>query len=180
MCRLKKVKFMINFTVFLIILIIVSSAYAIYRILSDPKVSSRSEEFFAYANEYTKVAEFYYKDHQKYNADILIYSVPVWNDNMDQDIVCYTKGFTHDITISDELRESITKITNPHYLDKQHLEYICVYKGFVSFCNNNRRASCVYSLNNIKPSYIKAPNESKNDIFLKRLCDNWYFVSETY
>ena len=178
--RLNMKKFVMYLTAFVTILVVVGSVYVICRISSEPRVPSKSENFSAYVGEYTQVAEFYYNDYQKYNTDILIYSVPVWNDNMDLDIVCYTEGFTHDLIIGEELYEAFTKITNSYYLDKQHLEYICVYEGFVSFCNNNGRASYVYSLNDTEPSYIKNPNESKCDIFVKHLCNSWYFISESY
>lgn len=170
-------KFVLCLAIFVIILVIIG---IVFKISSEPRVPSRSEDFSVFIEEYTQVAEFYYEDYLKYNTNILIYSVPVWNDNTDLDVVCYTEGFTHDLVINQELREAFTKITNSYYLDKQHLEYICTYDGFVSFCNNNGRASYVYSINDTEPVYIKNPNESKCDTFVKRLGNGWYFISESY
>ena len=171
-----KYKVLKKIYIFIMIIIICGIFYIIYNLIFYPKVASRMDEFSLHLQDYTQVAEFYYNDFEKYNTDLLVYSVPY--DNNDKDIVCFTEGYKHKIIIDEISYQSFLIICDSYYLDKQPLDYICVYDGFVSFCNNNGRASYVYSINDKKPIYIKSPNESKEDLHVRKMYDKWYFICE--
>lgn len=173
----KKSNIIIKTVIVIFMLFVIGGiSYFIYHMLFYPKVPSRMDDFALCIKEYTQVAEFYYKDFEKYNTDILIYSVPY--DENDKDIVCFTEEYNHEIMIGENECQSFSKICDSYHLDKQSLSYICVYDGFVSFCNDNGRASYVYSIFDKKPLYIKNPNESKEDLHIRKMFDNWYFVCE--
>lgn len=157
-------------------LIICIASYFIYRIFFYPKVSPRMNEFSLCVEEYKQVADFYYNDFKEYNADILIYSFPY--DDDDKKIVCFTEGYKHEIMLNENECKNFAKIRNSYNLDNQYLEHIAVYDGFVSFGNINLQSSYVYSIYDYKPRYIGHPNNSDKRLYVKKLCDNWYFVCE--
>ena len=134
------------------------------------------DDFSLCVEEYKQVADFYYNDFKEYNADMLVYSFPY--DDDDKEIVCFTEGYKHEITIDESEYQSFSKIRNSYDLDNQYLEHIVVYDGFVSFGNMNLRSSYVYSIYDYKPKYISHPDSSGEKLYVKKLCDNWYFVCE--
>jgi hypothetical protein len=162
----------------IIILLVGGTFYVIYNLLFYPKVSSRMDEFSLYIKEYTEVAKLCYEDFGEYDADLLSYSV-LSNNNDDKDLVCFTEGFKHEITIGENEHKSLLKICESYGLDQQSLYYINVYSGFISFCNENGRASYVYSIYDEKPMYISKPIQLEKKNYVKKMCDNWYFVSKT-
>lgn len=137
-------------------------------------ISSREDDFKQLINEYTSIAELYYGDLKKYDAKELLYLVP--DDHNDKYTWCITEEYRHSIELSEDQLEKYNKIINSYYLDKHSLEYICVYDGFVSFCNDGSRASYVYSVEGKKPEYITSPDRPYKDICVKKLSEHWYWI----
>lgn len=162
-------------TAIIVILVTAGIVFIVYNLLIYPTVPSRMDDFVLCIKEYTQAAEFYYKDFEKYNTDLLIYSVP-YNEN-DNDIVCFTEEYKHEIIIDENERQFFSKVRDSYHLDKISLNHVLVYDGFVSFCNVNGRSSYVYSIYDKEPEYINSPKESKkDDLYIKKMSDNWYFV----
>lgn len=172
----KKSKIIKTVIVIFIFLVISGMSCFVYRLLFCPMLSPRMDEFSLCVEEYKQVADFYYNDFKEYNADMLVYSFPY--DDDDKEIVCFTQGYKHEITIDESEYQSFSKIRNSYDLDNQYLEHIVVYDGFVSFGNMNLRSSYVYSIYDYKPKYISHPDSSGEKPYVKKLCDNWYFVCE--
>ena len=141
----------------------------------SPVASSRINDFKPLINEYTNIAQSYYNDYSKYNTESLVYSVPTSNSG--SSIICYSDQYEHRFDLTADEMNNISAIQKQYRLDKQSLDYIAVYCGFVAFCNNNHRASYVYSLNNQKPEFISTPNNDNKKISVSKITDNWYFVS---
>lgn len=173
---IKKPKIIKIVIVIFIFLVISGMSCFVYRLLFCPKLSPRMDEFSLCVEEYKQVADFYYNDFKEYNADMLVYSFPY--DDDDKEIVCFTEGYKHEITIDEIEYQSFSKIRNSYDLDNQYLEHIVVYDGFVSFGNMNLSSTYVYSIYDYKPKYISHPNNSGEKPYVKKLCDNWYFVCE--
>lgn len=173
---IKKPKIIKTVIVIFIFLVIAGMSCFVYRLLFCPKLSPRMDEFSLCVEEYKQVADFYYNDFKEYNADMLVYSFPY--DDDDKEIVCFTEGYKHEITIDEIEYQSFSKIRNSYDLDNQYLEHIVVYDGFVSFGNMNLSSTYVYSIYDYKPKYISHPDSSSEKPYVKKLCDNWYFVCE--
>ena len=139
---IKKTKIIKIVIVIFIFLVISSMSCFVYCLLFCPKLSPRMDEFSLCVEEYKQVADFYYNDFKEYNADMLVYSFPY--DDDDKEIVCFTEGYKHEITIDEIEYQSFSKIRNSYDLDNQYLEHVVVYDGFVSFGNMNLRSSYVY------------------------------------
>lgn len=154
---------------------IIAISFAIRILFFEPKIPSRIDDFKPYISEYTQAAEFYYDDFSKSKAYSLVYSVPS-SDN-DTEIICYSENYKHECPIPEQVNNSLSQIRDSYYLDKQPLDSIVVYTGFVAFCNNNGRASYVYSINGSKPEHINTPEEDKR-VLVYKITDNWYFVTE--
>lgn len=99
------------------------------------------------------------------------------NDNDKGNPVCITEKYDHKLSFTKNELNDLAIIQKSYRLDKQPLDYIAVYNGFVSFCNNNHRASYVYSVNDSKPKYISTPTTSNDRLYISKISDNWYFVS---
>ncbi len=137
-------------------------------------ISSREDDFKQLVSEYTSLADFYYDDFKKYAEKKLIYLVP--DDHNDKYTWCITEGYNHSLELSKNQLKSYVEIDDSYYLDKHSLEYICVYEGFVSFCNDGGRTSYVYSVEDKKPQYISSPDKPYKDICIKKLASHWYWV----
>lgn len=159
-----------------ILLLLIITCYVNHKLSSQTllNISSREEDFKPIINEYTSMAEFYYNDFKKYDAKKLIYLVP--DDHNDKITWCITEGNKHSLELSDEQFAAYIRIDNSYYLDKHSLEYICVYDGFVSFCNDGNRASYVYSVKGDEPEYISDPDNLYKDIVIKKISEHWYWV----
>ena len=171
---IKKLKIIKIVIVIFIFLVIAGISFFVYSLLFFPKLSPRMDEFSLCVEEYKQVADFYYNDFKEYNADMLVYSFPY--DDDDKEIVCFTEGYKHEITIDEIEYQSFSKIRNSYDLDNQYLENVVVYDGFVSFGNMNLRSSYVYSIYDYEPKYISLPDSSSEKLYIKKLCNNWYFV----
>lgn len=171
---IKKPKIIKIVIVIFIFLVISGMSCFVYCLLFCPKLSPRMDEFSLCVEEYKQVADFYYNDFKEYNADMLVYSFPY--DDDDKEIVCFTEGYKHEITIDEIEYQSFSKIRNSYDLDNQYLEHVVVYDGFVSFGNMNLRSSYVYSIYDYEPKYISLPDNSSEKLYIKKLCNNWYFV----
>lgn len=172
--KTKVIAFLMLFALLSLIIIIL-----IVNIVSDSSftflnISSREDDFKPLINEYSSIANLYYDDYKKYDSEKLIYLVP--NKYNDIYTACITDECKHSLELNEEQRIQYNKIIDSYYLDKQPLEYICVYNGFVSFCNNGGRASYVYSVEDKKPEYISSPNSPYDDIAIKKLSEHWYWV----
>lgn len=165
-------KIIVILSIILLCIALIGAVLFIYECSYGPKVSSRKNDFIPIIEAYNKVANYYYDDFEKNNFEYLIYSVPY--DENDKDIVCFTDERT--IIIDDEILKSIYEIMDSYYLDKQPLDYIAVYEGFVSFCNNNGRSSYVYSVYDEEPDYINSPRKKNDRIYKKKITEHWYFL----
>ncbi|NLT08138.1 MAG: hypothetical protein GXY08_01355 [Ruminococcus sp.] len=175
----KKEKIKTKLITIIFILPVLVVIILIVRHLTDPNlthlnISSRENEFKPLVKEYTSLAEFYYDDFQKYDTEELVYLVPSQKDNAIS--WCITEKHKHSIELNNNQVDNYTKVKDSYYLDKNHLSYICVYNNCVSFCNDNGRASYVYSVNDKKPEYISSPDNPYNDIVVRKLANNWYWV----
>ncbi len=152
----------------------------IYEFFFGPKFGSQSERFLECKDAYTEVAQFYYEDYQKYKGtdDCLTYSTPYYENYCT--IVCFGEEHNREIDISGNINESFRIIDNSYHLDDKYLSFVCVYDNFVSFGNDCGRGSYVYSINDDKPQHINSPNQDDEEIYVKKLADNWYFICERY
>lgn len=170
----KVIAFLMIFVILLLIIIILLMNKTSNSSSTLLNISSREDDFKPLINEYSVIANLYYDDYKKNNSEELIYLVP--NKYNDIYTACITDECRHSLELNEEQRIQYNKIKDSYYLDKHHLEYICVYNGFVSFCNNGGRASYVYSVEDKKPEYISSPNSPYDDIAIKKLSEHWYWV----
>lgn len=161
----------------IIILAIIAFIYCTYTVIYSAKVAGSTEKILHCIDDYTKVAKYYYEDFEKYDAEHLVYSVPT---EKYKDVICYTENFNHEIIMDEITHQSFLIVEDTYRVDKQPIDYICVYDGFVSFCNNNGRASYVYSIYGDKPEFISTPNIPTDFLHVSEISDNWYYVSESF
>ncbi len=166
----------IVFPIIAILLLLITVCYVNHNLSTKTflNISSREDDFKPLINEYTSMAEFYYNDFKKYDAKELIYLVP--DNHNDKFTWCITEENRHSLELSDEQLAAYIRIDNSYYLDKHSLEFICVYDGFVSFCNDGNRASYVYSIDDKKPECISSPDKPYKDIVVKKISEHWYWV----
>ncbi len=166
----------IVFLIISILLLLITVGYVNHKLSSQTllNISSREDDFKPLISEYTSMAEFYYNDFKKYDAKKLIYLVP--DDHNDKFTWCITEENRHSLELNEEQLAIYIRIDDSYYLDKHSLEYICVYDGFVSFCNDGNRASYVYSIDDKKPEYISSPDNPYKDIVIKKISEHWYWV----
>ena len=164
------------FNIIIILLLLFVIVYVNHKLSSQTllNISSREDDFKLLISEYTSMAEFYYNDFKKYDEKELIYLVP--DDHNDKFTWCITEENSHSLELNEEQLAIYIRIDDSYYLDKHSLEYICVYDGFVSFCNDGNRASYVYSVKGNEPQYVTSPDNPYKDIIVKKLSEHWYWV----
>lgn len=166
---MKRRKFII---IFALIFICVSRLFYLYHMVPE----YIKEMVMSNESSYTYVANIYYDDYQKRNKDIMAYS-----SGETGKIVFIVELFEADsIILSEDEKLHFQKVYETYQLDNQYWERAYVYDTFVSFSNVNGRESFVYSVDDIKPSYVNAPidqNERKR-ISVKKITNHWYYVSD--
>ena len=159
----------------IIILAIIAFIYYAYIVIFSAKIAGST--ILPCIDDYTKVAKCYYEDFEKYDAEHLVYSIP---SEKNKDIICYTENFNHEIIMDEITYQSFLMVEDSYRVDKQPIDYISVYDGFVSFCNNNGRASYVYSVYGEKPEFISNPDKPTDFLSVSEISDNWHYVSESF
>jgi hypothetical protein len=121
---------------------------------------------------YDYVANFYYDDFKNNKTSCLSYSF-LENDTL----VCYESLFDSREVSLDETEIDIFKIVDKsYYVDDKTVDRVYVYENFVALCNENGRASIVYSIDGTAPKWIDGPKEELDRIKVVKILANWYYV----
>lgn len=121
---------------------------------------------------YDWVANFYYQDFMQSNEECLSYSF------IEEDRIVNYKIMSEPryIYLEKSQIEIFEKVDNSYYVDSKVLDRVYVYDNFVAFCNENGRASIVYSVDGRVPSWIDCPKEENEEIKTIQITENWYYV----
>lgn len=133
------------------------------------------EEFLENESAYTRIAKLYYEDYKQYNINAVFrYFTPSENGK----VQCVTDEHSFKINYDDY--KNYEKIKKNYRLDKQTLEFIYVYDGFVSFVNINGRESYIYSVDDEEPMYINDYSDKNKsyyyNISVRKMVDHWYYA----
>lgn len=121
---------------------------------------------------YEYVANFYYNDYKDSKMKCLSYSF------LENDIlVCYEGTFEAREIFLDKTEIDIFKtVDKSYYVDDKAVDRVYVYENFVALCNENGRASIVYSVDGTAPIWIDSPEDKVDKIKVIPIVEKWYYV----
>lgn len=80
------------------------------------------------------------------------------------------------ISLTERESKSLIDVDNAFPDKDTQLDNIRVYPNYVYFNTINGQYSLVYSANDSEPTFIYLNSHEEKNIFVKKICENWYHV----
>lgn len=124
---------------------------------------------------YTSIAKLYYADYLENKSNVVSYYY-------DGDGKIYRDTYPEYRMELGEVDVKNCDVISDTYWDtiEKTWEGAYVYEGYVTFNNDARHKSLVYSVNGTRPQYVNAPDERNKNARCTKINDNWYYMELDY
>ncbi len=163
---MKKIKYIL---VFLLLCLIIKRIYIPEAPDYIKKMVFENEE------AYTSIAKLYYADYLENKSNIVRYYY-------DEDGEIYRDTYPEyrmelsevDVANCDVISETYWDVIDRTWAGAN------VYEGYITFKNEARHKSLVYSVNGRRPQYVNSPDEINKNARCTKINDNWYYMELDY
>lgn len=142
------------------------------KVIQHPVISFDKSMLLNNQNSFEIAADLCIKNYKEnaISSEVWIYSFNSNSNNL------FCNNNEQYCNLTQDQKQAFITIKSIFQLDHQNLDCIYVVDDFVAFGIVNGRASFIYSINGVKPSFVNRPDESIDNIYIEKIDRNWYYA----